>query len=375
MPNSQPEHTPNIRIQDSPMPVYVVSPGPAHDQIKLIDLWCVIWQQKMIVILAFGIGIVCAFGYASFATPVYLSEIHLLPPRTQNIQALMIDHRGRSISVKENDNARKAVYVAALGNIQSRDIRRKFFEQNNLLSYFTGAVDREKVNSTKVFEEQFNKKLKVKRGTDNPLLVMLSLEYSDPERLAAWLNEFAEFASKETVQQIYDDINTSIQFEILKIQDSLQSKLKLANKRRVDERSRLLEALAVAKSLGIVEGSIQRENWITSSDKGLTVNTAQIPAYMRGVKALETEISVLDSRKSDEPFISGFRDLQEQKIFLESISIDTDQLSALTIVSRANIPYAPERPRKVLILLLGAILGMMAGILLAFLKKSKSSNP
>jgi len=92
---------------------------------------------------------------------------------------------------------------------------------------------------------------------------------------------------------------------------------------------------------------------------------------MRGTVALEAEIAVLESRKSDEPFISGFRDLQEQLGLLEGISIDAESLSAVTLDEVPRLPYT-AKPKKALIVLLAAVLGAIVGITGAFVAESLS---
>jgi len=98
----------------------------------------------------------------------------------------------------------------------------------------------------------------------------------------------------------------------------------------------------------------------------------QAPLYMRGTKALEAEITVLESRKSDEPFVAGMRDLQEKQSFLEGISIDRSKLSAVTIDAAAIAPYQAEKPRKKLILILSAVFGLMTGIFLVFITEFRA---
>ena len=54
----------------------------------------------------------------------------------------------------------------------------------------------------------------------------------------------------------------------------------------------------------------------------LNITTSNIPLYFRGYRALNTEISFLKSRESDDPFISGLRDLQERLALLRSIKFE-----------------------------------------------------
>jgi chain length determinant protein (polysaccharide antigen chain regulator) len=129
--------------------------------------------------------------------------------------------------------------------------------------------------------------------------------------------------------------------------------------------------LRVAKALGFQDAS----TFFKAEEKNqseLVVNTAEVPPYMRGTKALEVEISVLETRKSDEPFIEGFRDLQERRAFLEGLSIDVDALSAVTVDAVAKPPYQAEKPRKLLLIFIAATLGLMIGMFLVFAAEFRS---
>ena len=83
--------------------------------------------------------------------------------------------------------------------------------------------------------------------------------------------------------------------------------------------------------------------------------------------ALKAEIEVLQTRKDDAPFIQGLRDLQEELASLEGITIDASDVHPVFIDQKAVVPDEPERPKKILIVLLSSLLGMMLGVLIAFL--------
>jgi LPS O-antigen subunit length determinant protein (WzzB/FepE family) len=74
----------------------------------------------------------------------------------------------------------------------------------------------------------------------------------------------------------------------------------------------------------------------------------------------------------DEPFISGFRDLQERRAFLEGVYIDTDALSAVTIDAAAKAPHRAVWPRKLLLIFVAATLGFITGIFLASIAEFRS---
>jgi len=66
------------------------------------------------------------------------------------------------------------------------------------------------------------------------------------------------------------------------------------------------------------------------------------------------------------------RDLQERLSFLEDLLVDVDKLSAVTVDAVAKKPYRAERPRKLLLIAIAAMLGFMIGIFLVFIAEFRS---
>ena len=255
--------------------------------------------------------------------------------------------------------------------VPSSGLRREFFDRDNLVTHYVNEETDTEFNVDRIFDTKFNKSFQVQVDTQNPLFVTVSLAYSDPELVTQWLNQFIDFTNERTVHQLFSDVDSTIQAEIKRVRYQLASKFKLAEQRRHDRIISLQEALRVAKALGITEAGA----FPMAADEnpaGIAVNTAQVPLYMRGTKALETEITVLESRKSDEPFIQGLRDLQERLSFLEDLFVDADKLSAVTVDAVAKKPYRAERPRKLLLIAIAAMLGFMIGIFLVFIAEFRS---
>ena len=74
----------------------------------------------------------------------------------------------------------------------------------------------------------------------------------------------------------------------------------------------------------------------------------------------------LKNRKSDDPFISGLRDLQEQLSLLRSIKIEEEGLHAVRIDQAAYPPKYRIKPNRKLIVSLGTVVGLFLGIFLVF---------
>ena len=80
---------------------------------------------------------------------------------------------------------------------------------------------------------------------------------------------------------------------------------------------------------------------------------------------MQEQLALLLSIKSDDPFISGLRDLQEQLALLRSIKIEEEKLHAVSIDKAAFPPKGRIKPNRRLIVSLGAVIGLFSGILLA----------
>lgn len=349
----------------SPIPVYIAPAMDSSDEISLVDLWRVIQRRKVIILVSLLLSVLLALTYLVVVTPVYKANAYLLPPQQDKIQRLLIGHQIRQEDVDTNQYTPKNVFDAFLDTLKSRGVRREFFENNGLIKHYASNDSANNSNVEDAFYELFNERLKVEIDKQNLSFVTISFRDSDPKMAAQWLNQFIDFANKRTVLQLLSDVNAAIQSEMGEVRHQLDSKLKVAEQRRLDRIITLREALHVAKSLDIRDASSFSQTAERTSS-GLAINTAEVPLYMRGIEALSSEISVLQARKSDEPFAEGYRVLQEKLAFLEGISISADALSAVTIDMAANIPFRAEKPRKGRIIILAVFLGIMVGLFLAF---------
>ncbi len=368
-----PESKPVDRKESGqPVPVYVVPYTDGESEISLVDLWRIIAARKHIVFLTVLAAVALATVYVFVTEPSYRAEANLLPPQQQDVQALMINYHGEG-DLKIERYTPDLVYQAFLKNIRSKGLRREYFDANDLATHYLADNSRTDADIDRVFDNRFDRNLGVQESKNDASLVIVSFSDADPALAAQRLNEFIDYANRRTVRQLFNDVNAAIQAERDRVRYQLESKLKVAAQRRQDRILNLREALRVARALGIEStGGLP----VVSSKEtaAIEVNTAQPPLYMRGVKALEAEITVLDSRKSDEPFIQGFRDLQEKLAFLEGISVERDRVSAVTIDAPGRVPYGIEKPRKKLIMMLAAIFGFLGGIFIVFISSFVSKT-
>lgn len=403
------------------------------DEIDLRDLIRTLIRQKKIVL---GVTILVLLGsliYAIVASPTYKTRISFLPPTKGEVAPLKIP-----TSTADADAVTK-VYTEFEKNLNSVKLRRQIFEQMNLLSLYSKKTKVE-ANIDDVFNE-FNAKMNVEKPTIKknetaiPILY-LTLTGKDPRLIANILNKTGELVSANTKQEVISGVLEEVNFrkeqlhreinelrakaerqkqdtitklqetdivERKKLEDQIKTLRDNAKTKRMDQIIVLTEAAKIAESVGLIEKSALLENAITNPSEGnafyTEVNTQPQPLYLRGSKALRSEIKELTERTSDDPFIPGLRDLQDKvellKInrqiealkaranndpfievlrdkeselaILEAFKIDPKQVSVATLDQAAFPPEKRENPKRSFIVALGAVGGLFLGIIAAFM--------
>jgi len=180
---------------------------------------------------------------------------------------------------------------------------------------------------------------------------------------------------------------------------ALRAQLKTERGNRV---SQLSEAISIAQKLGIRKPSTpssisESERTGANNIMRTEVNNQQNPMYFLGVEALEAErnallqrksddfstnriaqiakelamlksnreIEVLNRRKNEDLFLSGVQPLRTEITRLKNLNLDMSGLKLATVDKQALEPLNPIKPQKALIIVLGVVLGLLAGLFIA----------
>ena len=302
-----------------------------------------------------GVAAVAALGSVVFAllqTPVYKAEAHLKPPKAQDVQSLNVQGVQGVQGVKGVSAV--DVFKAFKINLSSRILQKKFIKEYGLIEVLVPGSTTETRNED--IYEGFSELFKI---DDNSI----SIERDDPEVAAQWVNDYIKFMDTETISLLVGNMRNSITNSIRDIEYSIGSKRQMAKQRREDQINLLKEASSIAVKLGFKD-RVDARNVVQNNQPDISASTT--PLYYRGYRALNAEMLMLKSRKSDDPFIIGLRDLQESLALLRSIKIPDEGLHAVTIDQAAYPPTNRIKPNRRLIVSLGTVVGLFLGILLVF---------
>jgi len=357
---------------------------PYENEINLSDVVFTIFRHKKIVLSIVAVFVCVALIYVFTVKRVYQVESILLPPEFEQIQPLTALNALKVSDVRKIDA--DVVFSMFLRNIESRALRKEFFNKFNVLKSFSDGVegDLSDKDVNDIFEG-FSSNLNVVKSKKATGLVYLTLDGENKDKIGVWLDDFVELVNKKTVEQLRNNLKAEVQLEIRNIKVEIKSKKEIYKRRRQDKLSILQENYLIAEKLGIVEHLfvprvsnkpkeiIQKE--LENISKRLS-NTDNLSEYMKGTKILEAEIKTL-SNPISEFHIHGLRDLQEKlRKFEQSLNIDEVKLAAVVIDKRGVEKVEPIFPKRKLVVLLSLIIGGMFGVFsvffLEFLSKIQS---
>lgn len=334
------------------------------DEIDLVELGKALWSQKLVILAVTIAGAAIALAYALLSTPVYDAKATVLPPLLSDIAAY---NAGRTESSSSQSQLKpfttEEVYSVFTRNLRSLSLRRDFFQE----VYIPSLPEEARSAPRDQLWANFNKIVSIKAPEkQRPELIEVAVQLSTPDLAAAWANELIDRAAEASEQDMQLNVSSELDIRIRSIERRIASLRSTAQQRREDRIAILKEALIVAKAVGMDSPQVTAGR--TSSNEELSEFIDGSLTYMRGAKAIEAEMKVLEARQSDDPFIPELRSSQEQLSFLKTIEVQPGNVSVFTLDSAAEVPETPIKPKKTLIVALGLVLGGMLGIFIALVR-------
>jgi len=327
----------------------------SNDEVDLVEIVRGAWRQKLwlfivaIPILAIGLA------YAILSAPVYEARFYVQPPRQSDISQL---NYGRGSSTGLEYLTVRGVYDDYLGALQSQTVRNKFFRT----IYLPALTNEERKQSRDVLYSEFGRVMKVEAaGKGRPLSYVITAQTVEPEQAVAWVTAYANLASEAAKLEVIEGSRSEMLSRADNIEQEILGAKAAKRKEREDRIAQLKEALVVARSIGLERPPLISGTLSTEVSAGM--NGAL--TYMRGSKALESEIATLESRASDDPFIKGLREKEELSRFFRSVRVDPSLVAVFQQDGVLDSPDKPIKPRKTFIVLASLMFGLGLGLAVA----------
>ncbi|MCI2807789.1 Wzz/FepE/Etk N-terminal domain-containing protein [Eoetvoesiella caeni] len=358
------------------------------DEIDLRELCTTLWRSK-VLILSITLAATCiAAAYAFLSIPSYETSVRLLPPKVSDLASYNTASQltGEAISgTVDQGYARpappgiqslttKVAYDAFLQNLDSDSIKLEFFEKYYLPAYGQDHDDVEK----QALWKRLNGILTIQLPkSPNSAATTLSFEGEDPKKIADWANHYVTLAANTTQKDFLQNLSSEVAARNKGITEQIATLRKIAETQRQSRIIHVEAALSIAQSIGLdvpPSGStlIAINNTTTNEVNAFPAGDMM---YLRGTKALSSELALLKSRKNEDAYIPELDNLLKKRNLLSSIDLSPAHLSVVTIDRAAIAPQKPLNPKKSLILTLGLILGGVIGIMSALIRNTFKRQP
>lgn len=348
-----------------------VSPyNTPSDEIDLRDLILTLWASRLLIILITTLVLAVAAVYAYTSTPVYETQAQTLPPPASGLGSYNTAHQmtgpaveGVSQEIRITDAiptlSPNDAYQLFLRHASSVSLRQEFF-QKHYLPYASNDEALDDASQSSLWR-QFNGALTITlpRSAQDNNLMRMTLQGENPDLIADWLNTYLTMAIVRTQAEFAENLTSAVNQRRSSLEEQASTLRAGKHREREHEIIRLEEALALAESIGLSEPP-SAGNLITSYSGETT--------YMRGARALRSELDLLRNRQSDDPFIEELPIIFKRLELLKNIDLSPEHIMVATIDEPARIPQQPIKPRKALILALGLVLGGMLGIFIALIR-------
>lgn len=219
-------------------------------EIDLLDLFQLLWQQKILILLITIITASGAFFYALQSPAIYQAKASTLPPRLSDIAPYNL---GR-IESEMSEFTVADVYAVFTRSLRSESLRRDFFNQTFIPSL---PVSEQETPRDELWL-RYRSALVVlapepKLRPDN---FEVRVELDDPERAADWVNLYVKMAAERANQDMQKNVLSQISTKVQVIQRRIDILRTNALQVREDRMARLREALQIAGALGLAAPQI-----------------------------------------------------------------------------------------------------------------------
>lgn len=404
-------------------------PVPSSREFDVVELSQAIWKERKLILSVAMFASLLAAAYAFMAKPEYRvtsvlrpseineldalnrSEIYRLPPDAalMKVGASLESYETRLGFFRENQRLFKSFVQPGRSLEQS-------FEAFNRNSIKLVLNDAEKAGLLKAYIQL---EMDYPKGVDGVAILNGLVDYAiirERNQVATDLdvivkNRLEEIKGKLDASRSGYSTDKEAKIALLteadslrraQLQDELKALRMQLKTRRADRMAQLREAIGIARTLGIRKPSTPSSLGEGGQGGAVSmmrteINNQQVPLYFMGVEALEAEraallqrksddfteqriaqiakelqllqsnrqVEVLNQRKNEDLFLKGVEPLRTEITRLRSLNMDMGNLQLVAIDKQAVEPVSPIKPNKLLIVVLGAFLGVFLGIVIA----------
>ena len=306
------------------------------DEIDLIALFKIIWNGKIKILLITIISFLVGLGYNSQIPRNYLNSLTInLSDNTEFTKFDNIEKLIKSNQIDHLNQSNKLNLTKFVNELEDYEeflltIKNTKKIQENISKLNIEDQEKEMFRYTKLLEI-----VKPKKEEEN---YTIDFKWHDPNEAKKILQETLNLTSKNLKRSIALELSQLLEFE-----------KKLLINKDVVRLDYLKEQSAIAKELNIIDNQIDNVN-LSQSNVSLNISTADIAYYLRGYKAIDKEIELIENR-----------DYQNLK-FIEQEINDLKNTEIEFVKYNVYLMNIKSLKNTKLILVISILLGLIVGI-------------
>jgi chain length determinant protein (polysaccharide antigen chain regulator) len=320
---------------------------PQDDEINLLDIWNVLWGQRIFILIITFIAAMAAIVFLFLAKDTYVVKVEIAPVNDIETQILQQFEAVLNDLKLPSDND---VFLSVYSNLTSTDVQSQFWDEIVDGKRLTGKMV--SIPQNKPAKEHFiqNLNFKVPKGKNiYNQGITVSLSGSDPEITTELLNKFVLYANELAVRNVLDSIKIQLQNRKEIIANDIEIQKNLIMQRQLKAINNYNQAIMIAEKLGIYDPK----------------SIVDAPLYARGVKALQMERDLLQSKEKKDEFDEQVFVLESNLANIEKIQFDKVNITPSQLLTA---PATKQNQRSLVILFFAIIAGLVFAVFLAFLK-------
>jgi len=296
-----------------------------ENEIDLIALFKIFWNGKIKILLITIISFLVGSVYSSQIPINYLNSLTINP--NKNSEFIKYDYMQKLLKINKSNQSNQSYQLNQL-NLTSQSNQSNQSNQLNLFRF----INELKFNIEDQEMELFNnaKSLEIVKLNENEESYIINFKWHDPDEAKKVLQDILNLTSK--------NLKRSIDLELLQLLEFEKRLLLSKNLNRLDY---LKEQSAIARELNIIDNQIDSVN-LSQAAVSLNISTADIAYYLRGYKAIDKEIELIQNRESQnlkfiEQEINDFKDTEIEFVKYNIYSMKSNSLKNTKSILKTSI--------------------------------------
>ena len=359
-----------------------------NDEIDLIELFRVLWKKKLWIVLSAFVCTLIAGVYAFTAKEQWTSTAIVVAPRSTDLGSLLPARAEYARIIGDGDFSAEKLSDSLYGQFKhfllSNDLKRQFLEQSEWVKNYTKEMTEDQ--KRKYIEETVSKYLIVhevdpkKKDLTELDKIGLKLTFSaeTPKDAQLVLGQYVEFINQYLLNQTNQEFKLGFNLRLDALKFAKEQMEESLTETKTVQVENLTNALDIAKKAGIKDFSRGNNNISVPEymlgDARLNISDSKLAdgtyLFMLGEKYLQAQLDIAKNNPVVYPTNYYSTERQLSKLTKLAPQLDSvENVKAYYYLSSPDYPVVKDKPKRLIILVIGFILGVIISSIIILIRK------